>query len=181
MSKWRNSSSTRTYAAWRHMKYRCYNERDHSYPRYGGRGITVCGEWKDNYDQFCDDMGECPPDLTLERLDNDLGYFPANCVWATHTEQQNNRRSCRYITFNNKTQTLAQWAREVGIHEDTLRVRLRTLPIEAALRPGRTNASPPLEHGTSAAYGFHKCRCNVCRAFNTKRAAGYRKAVRDKT
>lgn len=84
-----------TYFVWRDMRRRCYNEKCKSFLYYGGRGITVCEEWKNDFDAFFLDMGRKPEGLTIERVNNDQGYNPSNCIWATYSEQNYNKRDSR--------------------------------------------------------------------------------------
>ena len=117
-----------TYKARRGMLDRCYNPNSKSYKHYGGRGITVCDRWlgKDGFINFLDDMGDCPKGMAIERIDNNKGYCPENCKWATSKEQNNNKRNNHIITFQSKTQTLAQWAEEIGVTYRTLVNRIDT-------------------------------------------------------
>lgn len=81
------------YRIWKGMKKRCNNTNEKQYKDYGGRGITVCERWKNSFLNFYEDMGERPSDKhSLERSNNDKGYSPSNCKWATSVEQNNNRR-----------------------------------------------------------------------------------------
>jgi hypothetical protein len=105
------------------MKSRCYNPNCSEYNNYGARGIKVCDRWH-SFENFYEDMGDCPPGMTLDRKDNNGDYGPDNCKWSTLEEQCNNRRSNYLITYGGKTQTMSQWAREVGIKPGTLRARL---------------------------------------------------------
>ena len=89
-----------TYLSWRAMLIRCTNEKHPGYHRYGGRGIKVCEQWK-SFDKFLADMGERPKGLWLERRDNNRGYEPDNCEWATPKAQANNRRNNRKFRHEN--------------------------------------------------------------------------------
>ncbi len=79
------------YASWFSMIQRCYNPKNKSYYRYGGRGIGVCERWRGSFADFLADMGERPPGLSLDRINNELGYSAENCRWSTPKEQANNR------------------------------------------------------------------------------------------
>lgn len=83
---------TPTYNAWQNMKRRCDDRNRPNFNDYGGRGITVCERWLHSFSNFLDDMGEKPENLTLDRIDNDKGYFPENCRWATVSQQNFNQR-----------------------------------------------------------------------------------------
>lgn len=110
----------REYNAWISMKKRCFNEHCHAYKNYGGRGITVCEQWKNNFNQFLLDMGECPDGLSIDRIDNNGNYEPSNCRWASKREQAQNRRSNRYITYNNVTKLISDLADQYGILRSTM-------------------------------------------------------------
>lgn len=119
----------------RDMIRRCYELNNVSYPHYGGRGIKVCNRWKKSLQYFIEDMGSPPtPNHSLDRIDNNGHYEPSNCKWATIIEQRNNNRRNRLITYKGKTQTMTQWANEVGILYSRLRYRINNnWPIEEAL------------------------------------------------
>lgn len=87
---------TPEYKVWCAMKSRCLRPKDKAYPNYGGRGVMVCDRWLD-FANFIADMGRRPPGrMTIERLENDKGYEPGNCKWATYSEQaKNHRKSAR--------------------------------------------------------------------------------------
>ena len=112
--------------SWLAMRARCMNPKHHAYVNYGGRGIAICKRWAD-FDNFLADMGERPEGATLERRNNDKGYSPRNCYWATRSEQQRNRRTSRYLTADGRTQLLIDWARELGTAPTTIWLRLEKL------------------------------------------------------
>lgn len=123
----RTHGMTRTpeFRIWQHIRERCSNPNTKSFKDYGARGITVCDEWRNSFLQFYADMGQRPSSAhSIERKNNDGPYSKENCEWATCLEQNNNTRDNFFITFHDRTQTLAQWAREIGIKSATLRARL---------------------------------------------------------
>ncbi len=110
---------------WSSMRERCLNPHHMHYARYGGRGVTVCARWA-VFETFYADMGPRPPGTTLERRNNDKGYSPDNCVWASRKDQQRNRVNVRNYTFRGKTQCIAAWAEETGIAHATLTSRFNS-------------------------------------------------------
>lgn len=116
----RRGGMTRTYNIWKLMKRRCYAPGATGYKHYGGRGIGVCAQWRESFASFYDDMGEAPPGLTLDRVDNNGDYSPSNCRWATRAQQRRNTRSNVSITMNGKTMVVQDWAAEIGINVHTL-------------------------------------------------------------
>jgi hypothetical protein len=136
--------STTEYNIWKAMIKRCTNSNDSAYDNYGGRGITVCDEWLDSFENFYRDMGPRPnPDHSIERKENDKGYYKDNCKWATRIEQCNNRRNNIYYQYQNEQLTLSEISRRTSISRATLedRINRMNLSIEEAVtrESGRVN------------------------------------------
>jgi hypothetical protein len=109
---------------WLSMHQRCYDSHVQSFPRYGGRGITVCERWHD-FQNFIADMGTRPTkNHSLERRNNDLGYSPENCRWATRIEQARNTRTNHFITIRDRTACVAEWLEIVGMKKTTFYARM---------------------------------------------------------
>ena len=106
---------TGEYKSWQAAKDRCHNPLSKDYVKYGQRGISMCEEWRNDFRVFYEDMGARPLGKTLERIDNNLGYFKENCKWADIKEQSNNRRNTRYGTYNGVTKTASEWAKDCNI------------------------------------------------------------------
>lgn len=111
-----NNKVTLAYSSWKHAKRRCFNPNDLNYPNYGGRGVTMCKGWKDSFPNFYETMGDRPPRMTLDRIDNKEGHYscgeceecienkwPLNCKWSTKKEQDRNRRTNKVYTVQGVT------------------------------------------------------------------------------
>lgn len=123
------------YGIWRNMRQRCYNPKSKYYKDYGGRGIKVCDEWKDSFEDFYQDMGPRPTiNHTLDRKNNDEDYSKENCRWASPIEQQNNRSNNLYYEFDGERKTLADWCRELRVNYHRVYMRLwKGAEFEAAI------------------------------------------------
>ena len=111
----RQGGSERLYTLWSGIKDRCLNPNASHYNRYGGRGVTICQRWVDNYAAFREDVGDAPgKGMTIDRIDNNKGYSPKNVRWSTRKEQANNRVTNVVLTHKGKTMTLKQWSEELG-------------------------------------------------------------------
>ena len=106
---------TKTYSSWANMKSRCFGKNNQRYKNYGERGIKVCEEWL-VFENFLNDMGERPKGKSIDRIDNNRNYCKENCCWSDIFTQMNNTSRNHFITYKNKTQTIAQWARELNIN-----------------------------------------------------------------
>lgn len=127
---------TRLYSIYTSMKSRCYYKRNKEYKNYGARGIVICEEWLNSFEAFYSwAMNNGYKDnLTIDRINVNGNYEPNNCRWVTMKIQNNNRRNNHYITYNNETHTVAEWASIKNISSDTIFKRLRNnWSIEKAL------------------------------------------------
>ena len=124
---------TLTYRIWRSMKDRCSNPKARAFARYGERGIAVDPRWS-KFEHFLADMGECPPDYSLERLHIDRNYWRGNCIWIPLARQADNRSNTKLITYRCRTMTIPQWAEELGMRATTIRSRVnKGWPLEDVL------------------------------------------------
>lgn len=130
-------SKEKLHNIWMSMISRCENISNSSYRNYGARGVTVCQEWKSDFMTFYTwaIINGYREGLSIERKDVNGNYEPDNCTWATYKEQQNNKRNNHFITFNGRTQTMTQWAEEIGISCGTLsnRINVAKWSVERAL------------------------------------------------
>ena len=136
---------TRLYKIWRNINYRCNTSTSKDYKSYGAKGIRVV--WS-TYEQFKKDMGKqhdklfaINPRISLDRIDTNGNYSKENCRWTDSKTQMNNRNFCVYITYQEKKQTVSQWAEELGIKRFTIYARIRrglTNPTELLAKPLRT-------------------------------------------
>ena len=123
---------TRLYCIWQGIKKRCLNKNTSNYYIYGGRGIKICDEWKNDFKAFHDwafangyDENAKRGDCTIERIDVNGNYEPSNCRWATMKEQCRNTRSNKLITYNNETRCLMDWSYIFNINYKTLLYRFK--------------------------------------------------------
>ena len=125
-------SGTRLYNIWLGMKSRCYNTNDPVYKNWGGRGVTVCDEWKNDFACFYEWAIEngYNDKLTIDRIDNDGNYTPDNCRWASQKQQSRNRRSNIEITIGNETKTLIEWCEIFKLPYQTIHARYTRMQNE---------------------------------------------------
>lgn len=107
------------------MMQRCHRPTASGFARYGGRGITVCSRWRNSYAAFLEDMGERPIGMTLDRIDNDGNYEPANCRWADHIQQQLNKATTIVVMLDGEALSLAHASRRLGRDPQVIRRRIQ--------------------------------------------------------
>ena len=119
-------TKTKLYRVWQGMKRRCYCPNSKSYKNYGERGIIICGSWKTNFQNFqtwAMDNGY-KEGLTIERINVNGNYEPNNCTWIPLKEQNMNRRTTHYLTYNGKTLSITEWSQITGIPRRTISQRI---------------------------------------------------------
>ena len=134
-------SYSRLYTIWIGMKQRCYYEKHKHFKNYGGRGITVCDEWKDDFQAFHDwSISHGYEDnLTIDRIDVNGNYEPSNCKWASTKVQGNNKRTNHTLELNGEIHTVSEWSKITGIPNSTIHNRLKAgWTIEKALTTKRS-------------------------------------------
>ena len=122
-----NQRHTKLYEVWKTMKQRCYNPNNRSYHNYGGRGISICDEWKNNFESFYiwSKNNGYKEELTIDRIDVNGNYDPCNCRWTTKLIQANNTRTNKYVTINNETKTVSEWCRFYNISNSAVYLRVK--------------------------------------------------------
>ena len=114
------------FSTYHNIKNRCYNPKVDNYKRYGGRGITMSGDWRQSFMKFVMDMGEKPSkNHSIERRNNLEGYYKSNCYWATSVEQSNNQRSNIQLTYNRETLNISEWSNKLKIDYHALYARVK--------------------------------------------------------
>ena len=120
-------SDSRLYRIWQNMKNRCYNHNVDRYDRYGGRGITVCDEWRNNFQAFYDwaMINGYSDSLSIDRINIDGNYTPDNCRWITMPEQADNKSTSRIFEYNGSSHTVSEWSKISGISRDVIWNRIK--------------------------------------------------------
>lgn len=117
---------TKVYRAWSHMKDRCQNPLNPEYRNYGGRGISVCDEWKHDFEKFLSHIGNPPsPAHQLDRIDNDAGYCPGNVRWASPSENSRNTRKTLVLEYAGRRWSYSELSESCGISKGALKSRIK--------------------------------------------------------
>ena len=121
-------SSHPMFVIWKTIRARCYNEKSKDYDRYGGRGITMCDEWKDSFERFYSDMGDRPSkEYSIDRIDNEGIYSLSNCRWSTNKEQGRNKRNTIFVEHNGERRALIEVCEELSLNYGSVANRIRRL------------------------------------------------------
>lgn len=117
-------SKSHIYAIWASIKSRCNNPNNQAYNNYGGRGITICKEWNNSFVSFISDMGYPPTNKhSIDRIDNNKGYYKENCRWSDRYQQENNKRNNIKVLYNGELKTIAEISRETNVRYDLIYCR----------------------------------------------------------
>lgn len=133
-----NKTHTKIYNTYNNMKQRCYNKKSPKYKYYGGRGITICEEWKNDFEKFYNWSvnNGYKENLTIDRINVNGDYEPNNCRWVTQKTQSVNKRNNRFITYDGQTLTIKEWSEKLNIPYTRITTRLyRGVPISELFEP----------------------------------------------
>jgi hypothetical protein len=119
------------YPIWNAIISRCENKKNQAYRNYGGRGIKICKRWRTSFSNFIADMGPRPSRKhSIERLNNNKGYYKANCIWATKKEQDRNRRNNVWVTYNGTRMIATDCASKIGVSSKLFLHHIKTKTIQ---------------------------------------------------
>jgi len=135
------------YSAYQCMKTRCLNSNHPSYKHYGAKGVTICPEWLESYDNFIRDLGPMPPGFSLDRINPHGSYCKENCRWADDLTQGNNKRRHLQFQHNGTTKSLTQICREENVNFLCVRQQVVSfgLTLEEAIDCIRKSGNPFFE------------------------------------
>ena len=127
MVSYAQKDNQKIYKVWSGIKQRCFNPNSNRYKNYGGRGISICDEWKNSFETFCKWALEngYKEGLSIDRIDHEKDYDPSNCRWTDEITQQNNRTNNTLYEYEGETHTLTEWSRIKGIKPKTFCTRWR--------------------------------------------------------
>ena len=126
MSRKHGLSKTRLYKIWLGIKKRCLNKNCSRYKYYGGRGINICNEWKDDFKSFSNwaQQNGYTDELSIDRIDVNGNYSPENCRWSTKEQQSNNTRSNKYLEYKGIKHSMSEWCKLLGLNYYKIRSRI---------------------------------------------------------
>ncbi len=173
------------YYTWRSIKARCFNTKHHNYSRYGGSGVTMDPIWASDFSAFLKDVGLRPSMAhTIDRIKNTMGYIPGNVRWATNSVQNRNRSDNRWITVNNETLCLEDWAKTLGCSPAAIRARVKrgwTWELAVTVPPNKkfqtNNLLPAKKSNRPIAFGRDEITIVINQSGATKIFIGRRPIV----